>query len=60
MPKLQHQTEELIQAFSNLINVENTKARLDVYTIINNGHEAGKQPTDILCDLLEWVKGENK
>lgn len=60
MSKLDHQAEELVQAFSNLINTENTKARLDVFTIIKDGHEAELDPVDILKNLLDWVKGDNK
>lgn len=54
--KTKHQIDELNRAFTNLIDVEGTKARLDVYTIIMNGHDSGKPHTDILVDLLDWCK----
>lgn len=54
--KTQHQIDELNRAFSGLIDVERTKAKLDVYTIIMNGHDSGKPHTDILVDLLDWCK----
>jgi hypothetical protein len=60
MTKLDHQANELVEAFSNLINTENTKARLDVFSIIKDGHDAQLDPVDILKNLLDWVKGDKK
>lgn len=54
--KTQHQIDELNRAFSGLIDVERTKAKLDVYTIIKDGHENGTSHVDILQQLLDWVK----
>lgn len=60
MRKLNHQAEELTKAFMNLINVETTKARLDVYNIIKDGHDAQLEPVDIIKNILTWVGGESK
>lgn len=60
MSKLEHQADELVKAFSDLINIENTKARLDVFSIIQDGHDKGLNPADILCEVLDWVKAANK
>ena len=60
MTVLTHQVEELTRAISQVINTENTKARLEAFRIIEAGHEAGKNPADILCDILVWVRGETK
>jgi hypothetical protein len=56
MPKLDHQAQELASALSGLINIENTKARLDVQAIIRDGLDAEKQPYDILQAILDWTK----
>ena len=55
-PKIDHQIKELTQAFSNIINTERTKAKLDAFAIITDGKEAGKEPVDILIDILRWVR----
>jgi hypothetical protein len=60
MPKLTHQVEELKNAVSQLINVERTKAKLDVFTIIKDGHEAGRPALDILQQILNWVALDDK
>lgn len=58
--KTKHQADELAKAFSDLINIENTKARLDVFSIIQDGHDKGLNAADILCEVLEWVKAASK
>ena len=60
MPKLSHQVEELKNAVGQLINVERTKAKLDVFTIIKDGKEAGRSPYDILTQVLNWVALDDK
>lgn len=55
MPKLNHQAEELTRAISQTIDIEATKARLDVITIIQDGLEQGKLPMAILADLTDWA-----
>jgi hypothetical protein len=60
MPKLTHQVEELKNAVSQLINVERTKAKLDVFTIIKDGHEQKRQAVDILQQILNWVALDDK
>ena len=60
MPKLSHQVEELNRAFSDLVNVERTKAKLDVFTIIKEGKEKDRNPYDILQQILNWVALDDK
>lgn len=60
MPKLNHQVEELKSAVSQLINVERTKAKLDVFTIIKDGHEQKRNAVDILQQILNWVALDDK
>lgn len=55
MPKLNHQAEELAKAFSGLIDIERTKAKLDVYTIIKDGLETNKAPLEILNNISQWI-----
>ena len=55
-PKIDHQVKELTKAFSDLINTERIKAKLDAFSIIKDGQEAGKTPQDILVELLRWVR----
>lgn len=60
MTVLTHQVEELTRAISQVINTENTKARLEVFRVIEAGQAASKNPAEILCDVLDWVKGDSK
>jgi hypothetical protein len=60
VPKLNHQAEELARAISQVINIERTKAKLDVFTIIKDGHEASTSPHQILQDVLTWVATDDK
>ena len=60
MTILTHQVEELTRAISQVINTEHTKARLEAFKIIEAGHNASKNPADILCDILDWCNGDNK
>jgi hypothetical protein len=53
---MNHQLNELTEVIQQTINLENTKARLDVFSIIEDGKENGKDPVDILIDLLKWCK----
>lgn len=57
---LEHQATELVEAFKDLINIERTKAKLDVYTIIKDGHEAAQSPYAIIQDILTWVGTDSK
>ena len=57
---LEHQANELSKAFKDLINIERTKAKLDVFTIIKDGHEADRSPHDILMQVLNWVSMDTK
>ena len=52
---LEHQATELAKAFADTINIERTKARLDVFTIIKDGQEKGREAHDILISILNWV-----
>lgn len=60
MPKLSHQVEELKSAVSQLINVERTKAKLDVFTIIKDGQEQNRSAVDIIRQILNWVALDDK
>ena len=60
MTKLEHQVEELTKAFSDLINIERTKAKLDVFSIIKDGYDASLPPHEILKEVLNWVSSDIK
>lgn len=55
MPKLDHQATELVNAITQVINTEETKAKLAVFNIIKTGHENADSPYQILTDILTWV-----
>lgn len=55
MPKLDHQATELLNAISQVIDNEETKAKLAVFHIIKTGHENADSPYQILQDILKWV-----
>ena len=57
---LEHQANELVEAFKDLINIERTKAKLDVFNIIKEGHEAALSPYAIIQELLTWVGTDKK
>ena len=57
---LDHQANELAKAFADTINIERTKARLDVFTIIKEGQEKGRDAHDILISILNWVSMDDK
>lgn len=54
MPKIEHQTLELSNAFRDLIKLENAKAKLEVANILKNvmNEETAFQA---LKELAEWV-----
>jgi hypothetical protein len=52
---LEHQANELAKAFAETINIERTKAKLEAFNIIRDGHDEGTSPYQILQDLLTWV-----
>lgn len=60
MPVLTHQIEELTRAISQVINTEDLKARVRVVKLIEAGMEKGDNPTTILCNILDWAKGDPK
>lgn len=60
MSKLDHQVEELTKAFKDMINIERTKAKLDVFSIIKDGHDESKPPHVILQDVLTWISTDSE
>ncbi len=60
MTMLTHQVEELTRAISQVVNTEATKARIEVMKIVSTGIENNNNPADILVNILDWCKGENK
>lgn len=52
---VEHQANELAQAIASTINVERTKARLDVQAIIRDGLDTGASPTAILSQIIDWT-----
>lgn len=52
---LEHQVRELKEAIEQTINIEGTKARLDVQKIIRDGLDTGASPTAIISNILDWT-----
>lgn len=52
---LDHQVRELKEAIEHTINIERTKARLDVQAIIRDGLDTGASPTAILSNIIDWT-----
>jgi hypothetical protein len=50
----------LTRAISQVINNEHQKARIQVLKMVETGMAAGDNPTTILCNILDWCKGETK
>lgn len=60
MSALDHQVKELRDALQQTINIEATKARLDVQTIIRDGLDTGATPIAILSNIIEWTGSDIK
>jgi hypothetical protein len=54
----EHQMNEMVNAIQQVVSIENVKARKDVIKIITEGVEAGTNPADILCNVLDWCGNE--
>lgn len=60
MTALDHQVKELKEAIQQTINIEATKARLDVQAIIRDGLDTGASSHAILANIIDWTGSDIK
>ena len=54
MPKLDHQVNELANAFRDVIALEESKAKLEVMAILQKVADRQISPLDACIELTEW------
>lgn len=54
MPKISHQVQELSNAFRDVIDLEKSKAKLEVMAILKRVADREISPLDACIELTDW------